>query len=335
MLRISGPELIHVSTVNEKTIILFGDEHNSIIGKCKKCIKNNCLLIDEFLNKLEPNSDIFIESPWKLQTYEPKKTADFISKIQKKFNNKLYKHKNINNENRFHYTDIRTEPNISIVYNTLHIYYHQIEEQKYSFLNVIYDFKTINHFVDYLNACIKSRNFIATIQKHFGKEYIDKNSLTSLPLNTKRTIHRIKKQLIKLSKKDKQFLMKFHDDRIKELLKQPFSIEYENNRNIVISKETIKGPYAARVFQVFFHFMAHLMDMYHLSRMLYYIHKTKILVSYTGSDHTHRYIHFFQRFYKSKTLHYNDKSEQTDDLSNKRCIDIPIQIAKTLIQQSP
>lgn len=351
MLRISGPELVAIMQLhnkNKQTIYLFGDEHYDTIGKCSKCTKtNNCVSITRFLrNILGKESDVFLESPWVFQEYKKNyhkntkdKSDDFLTDIKRTFHHKLYSHnlKSLPNKNtRFHYTDIRNEPHISVLGYVSYIYYYKSTKEIDYALNIIHDFDKINMFTKYVNACVLSDNFVQSIDELFedtevvAKRYIIKKALVSNSEDKdikNRSTHRIRKQVLKLSKNDQKILTSYHNYKMKLLVSKTFSKEYSVNRQKVLEERNLYGPYFARVNHVIHHYLLHMMDIYHLARMLYYVStkSSNFVISYTGSTHTHNYIEFFTKFYKQHTsvLHLDDKSTQMDDLTNKRCVVIP------------
>lgn len=338
MLRISGPELIYVFTLDDKHIVLFGDEHNDTLGKCKKCTKN-CLRIDAFLERLQPNSDVFVESPWVMQSNKYKvshhpatRTDDFLRLVRKTFSRNLYTHKQTATT-RFHFTDIRLEPNVFILDELSYIYHLNSEEDKYYFLNTIYDLTDANVLFKYADACIFSKRFAKDITDILGKDYVVKQALTSLPGKKRKNIHRIAKQIYKLPIGEQLFMYDYHKRKMLSMREQDYVKEYTHNRRIVLEEDKITGPYVARVHQFLFSMLVHLMDMYHLARMLHYMKKSNVIVSYTGSQHTHAYMEFFKTYYNIKMVHENDKSHQNVDMSKKRCVDIPLDIASLILQQ--
>jgi hypothetical protein len=351
MLRISGPELVAIMQLhnkNNQVIYLFGDEHYDTVGKCTKCTKkNNCVSITRFLrNILGKETDVFIESPWVPEYYKKNyqkikkdKNDDFLTDIKRTFHHKLYSHNHkpiLNKNTRFHFTDIRNESHISVLGYVSYIYYFKSTREIDYAINIIHDFDNINMFIKYVNACVQSDDFIESINKLFedndvvAKRYIIKKSLVSNPENKEiknKSIHRIRKQILKLPKNDQTILTLYHNHKMKLLVSESFSKEYSTNRQKVLNDPNLFSPYFARINHVIHHYLLHMMDMYHLARMLYYISTkpSNFVISYTGSAHTHNYIEFFTKFYKkhSSVLHLDDKSTQVDDLTNKKCVAIP------------
>lgn len=343
MFRISGPELIAViqNEKNKKQMIyLFGDEHNDTIGKCKKCkLETNCMSITQFLKQLQKqDADIFIESPWILQDYKKfysnekkQKYDDVLLDIKKTFHKELYSHKQTKSVSRFHYTDIRTEPHISILGYVSYIFHFKSVRELSYVVSVIKDFCSINMFVDYVNACVLSNDYVKSITKLFvddkekANKYIVSKALTNFS-TSKYNIHKIRKQLLKLTPKERKSIIRYHNDKLQKLMSMSFSKQYTENRNQFLNNPSLYTPFAARINNVIHHYLAHLMDIYHLSRMIHYLSKSSnLIVSYTGSHHTHNYIEYFIHYHSKymSLIHIDDKSEQSDDLTNKRCVVIP------------
>lgn len=72
--------------------------------------------------------------------------------------------------------------------------------------------------------------------------------------------------------------------------------------------------------------LTHLMDMYLLARLLYYIKKkdTKQIVTYTGSMHTDNYVKFFTKYMKESKLLYQE--DNTESKRIKRLVSLPADI---------
>lgn len=79
-------------------------------------------------------------------------------------------------------------------------------------LNTVYHFSSDTKFIEYINACVISKNYPKAINDIFGKYgkyYIDRKGLTAMPLKKRRIVHRIKKQIAKLQE-DKQVLFQIN-----------------------------------------------------------------------------------------------------------------------------
>lgn len=335
MLRISGPELISHIVFKHKNILIFGDEHYDTLGKCYSC-KKDCLTISSFFKKLHSSSDIFIETPWKnkkdKQNYKKikkNKNDDILIGLKKTFFLPLYKHKPVIIGKRFHFTDIRHESHISWLEDVGYIQFKKLKDRKsIDYLNTVsFLFPTPIHFVTFVYACVRSDNFIQSIHTLFGSEngeiFLDRNELTNIPGTKTRTIHRIRKQILKLPKSQQELVLKYCSDTMKQIVRVFI--------NFLKSSENKDKTY---VFAPDFALL--LMDVYHISRMLYYFNisrdiKNHTLLSYTGSYHSHNYIRFFTKYLKGKQVYINDKSFQSDDESQKRCIDLPLKTAEQIL----
>jgi hypothetical protein len=191
MIRISGPELVAVFIDKEtdKQIIFFGDEHHSKKGLCYSCKKDkDCFDLVDFINNISIPCDVFIESTWvqhqekqKYLAHKVSKNNDILDILSGNFRKELYAHQPIIHGKRFHYTDIRKEPNVFELYNVSYVIHHKLHNELIYILNTIYDFKTPKHFVDYADACILSDNFPKSIINIFGKRdakfYLDKKCI--------------------------------------------------------------------------------------------------------------------------------------------------------------
>ena len=81
---------------------------------------------------------------------------------------------------------------------------------------------------------------------------------------------------------------------------------------------------------VLFNVRAHIMDMYHLARMLYYRKKNEVIISYTGELHTEQYGKFLKNYYKMEEKY--EYSKRKDDVKTVRCVKFPKEIYKKIIK---
>lgn len=332
--RVSGPELVYIFKFKGKDIILFGDDHSDNLNKCQGCSKKKmCVNIIDLLKKTK-NTDIFVEAAWvphhlKLNYVLDKmnKHDDVLTSIRKTFYKELYHHNQVTNGKRFHYTDVRREPNIHRLLSVVYSIRSKEDNDTVFVLNTVFDFDTPTKFIDYINACVSSNNFPKALQGIFGKkdanEYIVKQELTSLPFKKRKNVHRIRKQIGKLPEDQQSILMHYHNDKLMQLTNETFYTNYVKNRELAIRDENITSPYLSRVNHMFIYSLVHLMDMYHLARIMYYIDKQNNIISYTGSDHTHNYYDFFKNYMGLSLEHVDDKSKLAQDAKNKRCVCVP------------
>lgn len=316
-----GPEIVCVFTLGnqnkQKNIILLGEDHGDYVPKCRQ--RKNCLTVLDLI-KMVKQADVFLESAWVSKdlklAYKQGKIENYDSQlgvIKKTFHKELYGHNQQQTSTRFHFTDIRREPNLIQLLSIVYSKQNNIEDDLVMVLNTVFHFSTPTKFVDYINACVISNNYSKSIKGIFGKYakfYIVKESLTSIPPKKRRVVHRIKKQIEKLPKDIQTVLLKYHDDKLNTMRSKPFFKEYEKNREQAFDDENIKSHHLGSVLHMFRYTLLHLMDIYHLARMLHYMDKSINIISYTGSDHTHNYMEFFEKYMGLKLAYIDDKSNQ-------------------------
>lgn len=137
-------------------------------------------------------------------------------------------------------------------------------------------------------------------------------------------MHRIKKQIEKLSEDKKTMLLTYHYDKISQLSTKQFFKDYEKNREHALEDDDITSRHLARVMHMFINTLVHLMDMYHLARMLYYMDKTTNIISYTGSHHTHNYMEFFEKYMGLKLSYIDDKSNVEKGMEQVLDVKVPM-----------
>lgn len=310
-IRISGPEEVYIFDNGQKYIILFGEDHGN-----EFFASDGLVTMVDFLEQCN-NVDVFLEAAWVSQGDKAKYKADNIETydntltvLKNTYHKELYTHNRLNTNNkRFHFTDIRIEPNLSRLWLFSYSLQQPKEEDTIFILNIIYDFSTATKLIDYMDACVTSDNFPKSIQSIFGKEdsdyYIVRKSLTSLPSQKTKVklLHRIKKQIELLHDDKKRLLLQYHKDNLDTMKMEPFFTKYDENRNIILKDENIRSKHVVGVKHLFGYMLRHLMDMYHLARMLCYMDKQTHLISYTGSYHTNSYKIFFKKYMKLDMIH--------------------------------
>ena len=322
MLKISGPISVAVMKVNNKYIYLFGCKHTDNKGLCVKCVEaKNCVFITDFIENLE-HSDVFIESAWVAE--ESKKNVEIASPtsvlhtIRARYHDNLYTHK-IHPTIRFHYADVRfTSPLYSLVKIVFDLLSHD-NTFDVALTSQFLDPKKIKGLADII---VKSDNYQQSIFNEFETETAKKLIDTSfLPDKKQNGTHKIRKQILKLPKTKQQVLLKYHKDRIEHIL--------------VLYKQEIKKQPVNNVFIVIFDgilpMISHLMDLYLLARVQFYMKKkdSQNIVTYTGQQHTSNYITFFTKYLKGTKFLHHDDNEKSKRI--KRCVSIPKVYAKASI----
>lgn len=335
MLRVSGPISSAAFTLGKTNIILLGDRHDSKKDMCRSCKKEkNCVHVIDFMENLKHPIDIFIEAPW---TRESDKaflytlpSVDVISNVSNKYLSSMYQHKQQSKGQRVHYIDIRHDDIliefVLIIFSEIFILQSDpLQHKIHASRDILECFKKTQDFKDLANILVLSDEFNTSIIEKFGKErshyFIGKDNLTNIPGTTKRTIHRVRKQFLKLSSPDRKILLKFHKDRCKEIIMKTKDYnEYIKHKD----KNKNATDQNGSVFYTLLLWMTHIMDMYTLSRILYYMYtekKSHTVVVYAGADHTFAYTRFFLNYKKAKFVHYN-KNE------SKRCVTLPLEFVQ-------
>lgn len=329
MMKISGPVSVGVFSLYNKKIYLFGDYHTIPKGLCPKCVETkHCLFITEFIDSLE-NADVFIETAWlevddkHLMKEEPVSSASVLHIVRSKYNDYLYGDK-LEPTKRFHYADVRDERILwSLRRLVLYIENRDIHTINKSDVMLTQYFSNAKNLQKFANILVKSNDFQCSIQNSFNKAITNK-ILTSYPFPSKKQpgkIHRIRKQILKLPKTLQNTLLRYHKDKCKEIL---------INYNQIINKPdfTNLSPLWKIIIVIMdgvFPILTHLMDIYLLARLLYYIeHKgTEQIVTYTGSLHTENYVSFFTKYMKESKLLYHENNYRIGSKRIKRCVTIP------------
>ena len=333
MIRINGPSQVVVFESNTNLIILFGDIHADREGSCKGCKRDkNCFDIIQFINNVRNDSDIFIEAPPESGLeYIKEWKDDYLLDLWKKYNTNMYNHKQLEKGKRFHYTDIRNlmihlfNTNVSLQYGIDTLY------KFYVTIRTIRLFDNYKKFERYTDAMVYSNDFKKSITKIFGEENLNwiltENKLKTIQQGTKtREVHAIRKQILKLSKEDVEILLRYHTDVLEDH-RRWFSRIYNRERKIYLLKHQKSNELLG---MVLFNVRAHIMDMYHLARMLYYRKKNEVIISYTGELHTEQYGKFLKNYYKMEEKY--EYSKRKDDVKTVRCVKFPKEIYKKIIK---
>lgn len=318
MVKISGPLSVAVFKMKNKKIYIFGCRHTDNKGLCRECTKqNDCMFITDFIDNLE-YSDIFIESAWVAKEsknmVEKQSPSSVLHSIRGKYNDNMYRHKE-HQHNRFHYADIRFENNlwfltkIVLDYSSNYFDSSNLDDTQRYVLKEFKDGKSLKKLAD---TVVKSDNYKKSIQENFSKKtskiLLSSEFAPNASGKSNEGVHRVRKQLLKLTQKEEKQLLRYHRDMCKKLLEKYDKLE-KNESNIV--------------FDGIFPILTHLMDMYLLGRMLYYIKKkeTRNIVTYTGQTHAKHYETFLTKYMKGAEVMYIENNENSKRV--KRCVTLP------------
>ncbi len=312
MIKVSGPTSVAIYRIGEKKLFLFGCRHTDIKGLCPKCsTTKNCMFITDFITSIK-NSDVFIESAWVEEGSKEYLTKDSPSSVLHTLRNyyydNMYKHQE-EPSMRFHYADIRFEnrlwPLTKVIFDFINVS-DDID------VKLIYYFKDAKLLKQFASIVMKSDSYEQSIREKFGGEVADKLLSTFFVPSTSDKIgskvHRIRKQLLKLPKTTQRQLLRYHKDMLSQIIS-----EYDLTDKQVPSI----------IFDGILPMLTHLMDMYLLSRMLFYLNNKETMnaITYTGAMHTEHYSIFFNKYMpKVELLYYENNS---DSKRAKRCVTLP------------
>lgn len=345
MQQVSGPVSVSIFHLPlDRKIMLFGDEHSNTKGLCKQVkpstkSKREVMQVTDFIDSLSSPTEVFLESDWVLETakdkeLEPQDENNVLQRVLNHYRGVMYSKQGRKNGLRVHFTDVRSVGGLQFVsiivdammYSWTDYYISMIGNHPINFIiNFLPTFKAFKKFA---NIMIKSDDYIHDMNKFTkGSEvFTGSNVLASAPGQTERKVNRIRKQLLKLSVKDRKILMAYHHKKTQELFKQ-----YEDNYNKTIKKiqqtnDLTKCPkvYFTMIAYYLLYYSAHVMDIYALARMIYYIRTTNSenFVFYAGAAHTRNYARFFSEFWpKEATLVHHQEFKKKS--TNYRCMNIP------------
>ncbi len=343
MFKVSGPVAAYALKIKDKNIILFGDEHEAKDNLCKTC-DSNCLYITDLLLKMKPKTDLFIESYIHSQYWYSQRKAkpiDVLGDVIKVFHSKMHSHKGkpINGV-KVHYSDVRSLLSFGPFDNiTEYIMLRFIDGEKHRNIkhldtfNMITWCNTSHSLKGFIDIMLKSDDYIkdasTTIPINFRKHFIYKHDLMT---RQRKYVTRLRKQVLQLTPSYQSLLLKFHEDRCKQLIRQHKS--YDIFMNNYHSK---KGFTYSEVVSFGFALLkwgSHVKDLYTLARMLFYVDKVNNIVSYDGASHTKVYAEFFKKYMKA-SLTYKESHIHQQTLfgwlhSSKqvehRCVSLPQKI---------
>lgn len=343
MLRISGPVSVSIFHLqDDKKIILFGDAHESKTGLCKQVKKSNIdnIFITDFIDSFQSSpTDVFLESDW-VPDVDKEKVAvqqdvDILRVVLNHYNENMYKTQNKKQGLRVHYTDIRClQSFLELCLSIQAILYSVIDQyikiyDKHPIEVILRCFPTLKTFNEFTDIILKSDNYKQDMNKLVKDDNIftGSNVLASAPGHTKRKIHRIRKQLLKLSLSDRTKLLSYHQETISHFHKT-FKNRY-NNKIKNLKNNGVEKTHEDDIIEIAYILMlytSHIMDIYALARIIYYIRNTnsKTIISYAGAVHSLNYTKFFVEFWQkeAKLVLYQDV-KQYKNRSHKRCVSIP------------
>lgn len=348
MFKVSGPVACYALKIENKTIILFGDQHNEKTQLCSNC-DNNCLYITDLLSKLKAKSDLFIESYVYSQYWYSERKAnpkDVLGDVKKLFHSLMHTHSGKpKNGIRVHYSDIRSLINFSpfddyLTYCLLKNVYgkNDADIQHLNTLPIISWSKTIHQLNQFIDIMLMSDDYISDVseiipsehRKHFTYKY-------DLMTHKRKYVTRLRHQVLKLKPNHQQLIFTFHKDQCKQLIKQ--HIVYDVVMSNYIIKGEITPKYENAIAFTLLKWGSHVKDLYTLARMLYYIDKSNHILSYDGAVHSDTYARFFRKYMKAKTLHKENHSK-TNHAKNisliqllkptkqteLRCVQLPLKV---------
>jgi hypothetical protein len=352
MFRVSGPNYVSVYVVNGCTVSFFGDIHYSKQDSCSNCHKsNNCITIIQVYDRLIQNkkrADIFLEAHYfdkkhlnykdnlKLYYSNLTKSEGWLREAVKHFKAYMYgKQHNATSPVHIHYGDLRRHSSLEYLYwikyvfsskDSSHVEQSDIEVA----VALLEDLRTKHHLKKIGDAMVKSNDFKQQMESMFGKNawiYTDETSLTGMQgMNIK--VHRIRKQILKLSPKLQKAVLRYHDEQARDILMDYHCHHYTKSRRELLHRyaKTQKLEYSEASLCVntcIDKWLSHFMELYMLTRMLYTIEKgSKNVSSFTGANHAYIFDYFFKNYIADahKVWEYDSEMEKATE---KRCVHIP------------
>lgn len=346
MFRVSGPHKVSVYKIYNTTVTLLGDIHFSKQGSCVQCdTKKDCYNVVQLLDVMQEPCDIFLEALYENENEKntTKKHVDkgnsegWLSDTIQHFKNELYEKHNKTQRKRVHYADIRSHDSFSFLELIPQVFKDNNPDKFLLMLalSIIRDFKNKSSIKRFIDACIKYDDHVGKVTELLGDRanlYIDKDNLTSY--NGIQNIHRIRKQILKLSPALQRKLIKYHNDRCKILMTDLLISKYDTFCKLILKTPSLVGRYSHMFDVMILKWMSHVMDIYLIARVLYYIEKgaSKTVTVYTGSNHTSSVEHFLSNYLQKDTQElwtYDSLQKKTKD---KRCVYIPKEIIQSMIK---
>ena len=334
MVRISGPVSVSVFELGDKKLFLFGDVHESKTGLCKEGKKKEkSIFITDFIDSFKSSpTEVFLESDWVPSKH---KDVDILRIVLNQYKEEMYSSHDSKQIFKVHYTDIRSKESfLELSLSVQSILYFRINEYKKLFGKhptevILQYFPTLKTFNEFTDIIMKSDNYKKDMKQLLQDErlFAGSNVLASAPGDTKQKIHRIRKQLLKLSSTDYNKLISYHRETMREYYK-----EYKSKYDNIIKKikvEKASQEDIQEIALIVLLYISHIMDMYALGRMIYYIRntKSKTFISYTGAAHAANYAIFFYYFWnKEASLIHNEYAKEYKNGNFRRCVSIPKQL---------
>jgi hypothetical protein len=293
-MKISGPVSLSILRHDDKYIILWGDKHGDKRSYCKcKGNSKNCKFISTFIREIKDHYDLFIESPW----YSQEEKRQLIGKqfvdvnamrgMANTFFQDMYFHRTHSKaaSKRVHFTDIRTEKTIrpltDVVNAIMNIVYGATDTQgNLSWIETLQKYNTTHKLKRFVNNIIHDKK------------------------------HKIFKQLSKLPRNEQGLVRKFHNDMCKMHISTTRA--YDNSHYRLFHGE--QKDYTDDMLNVLNHlliWLSHLKDIYTICRMLFYLQKTRIVMSYDGDYHSKVYEFFFTKYLPRTEKVYEHKNSGT------------------------
>ena len=321
-LRLSGPVGATVFQLpHNKQIYLFGDNHGGIKFQCPKNDKDAIgiidLLVQTFNNRNRPgpeNTDMFIET-WngglmddQVKSFAKKSVEQdaMLIHVSRRFRSEFNKRAKNAREfpaTRVHYADPR--------HTTFNLHGYEVM----SFWND----SLVKRYMDspakakeYIKLFVTSDNFAADMRAlvpaYKGKE----------------TRHAIRKQLLKLEAKDRNFLLERVDKELDYVFTAVNDEIFEKYRKAFVSKSKESREIALEITkEIAGDIGVCLMDTYLLARLIYYVTKQTaggLTVVYVGENHKVNYANVLAKMYGPPVFNRNEIWNKGMD--KFRCIDL-------------
>jgi hypothetical protein len=319
MYRISGPIAIYALKIANKNIMLFGDMHESKDKQCASC-NIDCMYVVDLLKKMKPKTDLFIESSIYSQPeyYRRLQPHDVIRDVVKTFHKDMHNHKGKSQGGvRVHYSDIRAlmcfSPFDDLLYYMVRKYNYQDNEKDIAQFNTLNDIswcRTLDILKQFIDIMLTSDNYIEDV-KHLIPHNVRHNFIykNDLIVSKRKYVTRLKIQFQNLTKEQQILVLKFHEDKCKELKKK--HSQYNVAMKHYNEKKQLSAVGSVALFNALLLWGSHLKDLYTIARMLYYFDRTDNIISYDGASHSKVYASFFKEYINAKVIHKENHYRKT------------------------
>lgn len=360
MQRVSGPHYVSIYDVNGCKVSLFGDIHFSKRGSCQDCdTDKDCMNIIQLYNNLQKPAQIFLEAPHYekksadfkddvVSYYSLLNTKDWLGETIKHYKSYMYgaKHRK-SSKVHVHYGDIRRHTSLDYMYLLRYVVkvesLQELDEDEIEVSKILLnDLRTKHHFKKLADAMVKSNDFKGDMTKLFGETagiYADEEHLTTFP-GVKTEVHRIRKQILKLSPKLQKAVVAYHNEQSYDILQDYHCYHYTKNRKKVLkrldsAKDLAVGEAPLVIDVCIEKWLNHFIELYTLARMLYQIEKggSKNVTMYMGAYHTYAVNYFFQNYMKGDAKHlwkYDSERPQLKKKTELRCVYIPKEMMQSI-----